>query len=126
MAQIYQADLATIGVDVTLKPLQPAVFLAARNNRSWQGQLLSVNTLGAFQPASQMSGGTYGPVTNFAGFRDSAYDELANRIRPKRIQLEVVVHRAKMVQEFDSVWPRARSMAVALRGSSSGGLLRWP
>jgi len=80
MAQIYQADLAKIGVDVALKPLEPAVSLATRNDRSWQGLLFSGNNLGHFRPASQITGGTYGPSTNFSGFRDDAYNELANHL----------------------------------------------
>jgi ABC-type transport system substrate-binding protein len=39
-----------------------------------------VNTLGHTRPASQLIGGTYGPNTNFSGFKDDAYNELANRI----------------------------------------------
>jgi peptide/nickel transport system substrate-binding protein len=80
MAQIYQADLAKIGVDVALKPLEPAVALAARNNKSWQGLTFLINTLGHLLPASQLSGGTYGPDTNGSGFKDDAYNELASHV----------------------------------------------
>src|SRR5262249_28826390 len=38
------------------------------------------NTLGHFRPATQISGGTYGPSTNFAGFRDPSYDQLTARV----------------------------------------------
>jgi peptide/nickel transport system substrate-binding protein len=80
LAQIYQADLSKIGIDAALKPLEPPVALTTRNNKSWRGLLFSQNTLGHFRPASQIAGGTYGPNTNFSGFKDDAYNELANNL----------------------------------------------
>jgi peptide/nickel transport system substrate-binding protein len=80
LAQIYQADLAKIGVDATLKPLEPAVFNKTRNDNAWQGLQFGGSVLGHLRPASQLSGGNYGPDLNYSHFKDDAYNQLASEL----------------------------------------------
>jgi ABC-type transport system substrate-binding protein len=80
MAQIYQADLAQIGFNVTLRPLDNAIFLDIANNFKYQGIRLGTHSLGNLTPASNTTGGTYGPANNFAGFKDDAYTMLVNQV----------------------------------------------
>jgi peptide/nickel transport system substrate-binding protein len=82
-AQIYQADLASIGVSAMLKPLAPAVFLPALVNGAIQGLAMVPSTTGRLQPAStlrqsvqtrrefrRLSGGRVFPTRR----RDAGYD----------------------------------------------------
>jgi peptide/nickel transport system substrate-binding protein len=80
LAQIYQADLAKIGFDVTLRRLEASAYLAARNNVDYQGVQLAGHTLGNLKPASNTLGGSYGPERNLAGFKDDAYTLLVNQV----------------------------------------------
>jgi peptide/nickel transport system substrate-binding protein len=79
LAQIYQADLANIGLDVTLRPLEPAVYFATRNNRTYQGVFFGLTSTW-LQPASTTLGAVYGPQDNFAGFKDDAYTRLVDAV----------------------------------------------
>jgi peptide/nickel transport system substrate-binding protein len=80
LAQIYQADLVKIGLEVTLRPLEPAVYFATRNNRSYQGVFFILASGGYLKPASNTLGAFYGPQDNFAGFKDDAYTRLVNEV----------------------------------------------
>jgi peptide/nickel transport system substrate-binding protein len=80
LALIYQSDLAQIGFDVTLRPLEGAAFLQTVNNFDYQGVRLGSYSLGNLQPASSTLGAAYGPQTNLSGFKDDAYTQLVNRV----------------------------------------------
>jgi peptide/nickel transport system substrate-binding protein len=79
VAQIYQSDLAQIGYDVALHPLEASAYLAARNNLTYQGILLATFTSGQLNPASATLGTTYGS-TNLSGFKDDAYTALIRQV----------------------------------------------
>jgi peptide/nickel transport system substrate-binding protein len=80
IAQIYQADLARIGITAVLKPLEAAAFLAARNNVDYQGIQLATHTLGHLKPTSNTLGVSYGPEHNLSGFQSDAYSALVNEV----------------------------------------------
>jgi ABC-type transport system substrate-binding protein len=80
LAEIYQSDLAQIGLDVTLRPMEGAAFLQAVTNIDYQGVRFGVYSLGNLSPASSTLGAVYGPKTNFSGFKDEAYTQLVNQI----------------------------------------------
>jgi peptide/nickel transport system substrate-binding protein len=80
VAQIYQADLAKIGVGLTLKPLSPPVFIDFIQNKKYQGLSYVQGTNGQLQPAGLLQGGLYDPATNSAGFKDDAYTQLVNEV----------------------------------------------
>jgi peptide/nickel transport system substrate-binding protein len=77
--QIYQAELAKIGIDAAIKPLEPAGFGAARTSFNFD-LMLGSHTLGHLAPQSGMLGMNYGPARNFSGFKDDAYSQFVNRV----------------------------------------------
>jgi peptide/nickel transport system substrate-binding protein len=79
MLQIYQADLAKIGIDVALQPLESAGFNAARNAFNFDLDLGGF-TIAHLLPQSQMLGFGYGPDRNNSGFKDDTYSQLVNEI----------------------------------------------
>jgi peptide/nickel transport system substrate-binding protein len=80
VAQIYQGDLAKIGVDLTLVPLESAAFGKVVQSKTFQGFLLGGGLNGHLKPASQVLGPYYGPEINYAGFKDNAYSQLASQV----------------------------------------------
>ena len=79
MLQIYQADLAKIGIDAALRPLESAGFNGARNAFDFDLEL-SGFTIAHLLPQSQMLGFGYGPDRNNSGFKDDAYSQLVNQV----------------------------------------------
>jgi peptide/nickel transport system substrate-binding protein len=80
LAQIYQADLAKIGLSATLKPLEAGAYLAMRNNIDYQGVQLAAHTLGDLKPASNTLGISYGPDRNQSNFKDGTYAQLVRQV----------------------------------------------
>jgi peptide/nickel transport system substrate-binding protein len=80
LAQIYQADLANLGLQVKLRPVQAAEYFAIRNNGSYQGILFGISSLGHLKPASNILGQSYGPEINLSNFKDDSYTQLANQV----------------------------------------------
>jgi peptide/nickel transport system substrate-binding protein len=80
VAQIYQADLASIGVKLDLKPLDAAVW----NDYAISGQFggLSIaNANGANLSMNAAASGTWvSPDNGITGFRSDAWSELAKRV----------------------------------------------
>jgi peptide/nickel transport system substrate-binding protein len=79
MLQIYQADLATLGIDAGLKPLEAAGFNAARNAFDFDLDFGGF-TVAHLLPPSQMLGFAYGPDRNNSGFKDDTYSQLVNQV----------------------------------------------
>jgi peptide/nickel transport system substrate-binding protein len=79
-AQIYQADLARIGVSLTLKALEPPAFVPVLLNKSYQGLTFILGAFGQFAPAMALEAILYSPETNDAGFKDDNYRALVNRV----------------------------------------------
>ncbi len=52
VAQIYQADLASIGVNLNIKPLQRAAFASATNAREFSGLASSITAFTQYEPSS--------------------------------------------------------------------------
>ena len=96
VAQIYQADLARIGVKLNLKPLDPAVW----NEYAISGQFggLSIaNANGANLSMNAAAVGTWiSPDNGITGYRNPAWADLATRVlsetdlaRQKAVALEL-------------------------------------
>ena len=76
MAQIYQADLAKIGVNATLQPLDNATWTDAAVHASYQG--LAVGHPGGFGAQDATSGlqtGAFGIANTFTNFNDPDYTQ---------------------------------------------------
>jgi peptide/nickel transport system substrate-binding protein len=79
LAQIYQANLAKLGFEVALKPLEAGAINALNTGLDYQGVRLGQFSLGQLKPASGMLGMVYGPNRNFSGFTSDAYSQLVNQ-----------------------------------------------
>ncbi|MBV9324514.1 MAG: ABC transporter substrate-binding protein [Chloroflexi bacterium] len=79
-AQIYQADLAKIGVSTSLKPVDGPTFTQQGFSQSYAG--LRIGAGGAanvVDAASLLQGGNaYNYANNFSGFKDDVYGNLVN------------------------------------------------
>jgi peptide/nickel transport system substrate-binding protein len=76
-AQIYQANLAEIGIKVNIVSMDSAAWLAAVNQRQYQS-LYFANTSGADKsPATPFSQSrAFDPKNNNSGFQDDTYTQL--------------------------------------------------
>jgi peptide/nickel transport system substrate-binding protein len=80
LAQIYQADLANIGLTATLRPLEAGAYLTMRSTIDYRGVQLAMHTLGDLQPASNTLGISYGPERNQGNFKDATYTQLVRQV----------------------------------------------
>src|SRR5581483_5471510 len=73
-AQAYQADLAKIGVKLSIRQVESAAFFDSINNRKYPGMYMIVTGRAQLQPGTVLgsSAGT-NPVTNNSGFKDDKY-----------------------------------------------------
>jgi peptide/nickel transport system substrate-binding protein len=88
VAEIYQADLAKIGISATLKPLEPAAALATRNSRSWRGLLFSQNTLGHMHPLPKSLVAPMGRQRSSPASKPRRTTPWLPESRPKSIRLD--------------------------------------
>jgi peptide/nickel transport system substrate-binding protein len=82
LAQILQSDLASIGVNVTLKPVDFATQFDVASRRAYNGLLLSVGAgANAAEATSLLTRSRFfspDPKTSFTGFSSDAYQNLIN------------------------------------------------
>ena len=79
-AQLYQADLAKIGVKMNIKTLQGAEFLAMINNRRYSG-LYYASASAQAEPASALTySKAWDPNNNNQGFKDDTYTNLVTTV----------------------------------------------
>ncbi|MBV9596893.1 MAG: ABC transporter substrate-binding protein [Chloroflexi bacterium] len=77
--QIYQADLAKIGVTLTIRQVDSAAFFDAINNRKYTGMYAITSARAQLQPASMLlTGGATNPSNNNSGYSSDAYTQLTN------------------------------------------------
>jgi peptide/nickel transport system substrate-binding protein len=81
IGQIYQADLATIGVALNLKPTDPVVLVSNLRTRTWNGVMTGIVPLGATSPAQQAVDPYYSPLVSFSGFTSDALVQLAGDLQ---------------------------------------------
>jgi peptide/nickel transport system substrate-binding protein len=79
-AQIYQADLASIGVTTTLKPVDGPTFTQQGFAQSYAGVRIGAGGgANVVDAASLLQGGNaYNYANNFSGFKDDTYANLVN------------------------------------------------
>jgi peptide/nickel transport system substrate-binding protein len=79
MAQIYQADLARIGVKLNIITTDSATWLDYVNNRKYNGVYWSTVTRANLLPGTMITSGRMSdPVQNNSGFKTDAYTQLTN------------------------------------------------
>ncbi|MBV9325293.1 MAG: ABC transporter substrate-binding protein [Chloroflexi bacterium] len=79
ISQIYQSDLASIGIKLNVVKLDQAAWLDQVNNRKYHGFWASTMAIGTGEPVSGLSlGRATDPNSNNEGYRNDAYTELIN------------------------------------------------
>jgi peptide/nickel transport system substrate-binding protein len=79
--QIYQADLATIGVTLTIKQIESAAFFNAINNRTYPGMFAITSARANLAPGiTILSTQGFNPDLNNEGFSSEGYSALATAI----------------------------------------------
>jgi peptide/nickel transport system substrate-binding protein len=77
--QIYQADLAKIGVSLTIKQVDSAVFFDSINNRKYPGMYAITSARAQLQPDSMLlTGGATNPANNNSGYSSDLYTQLTS------------------------------------------------
>lgn len=77
--QIYQADLATIGVTLSIKQAQSAAFFDAINNRTYPGMFAITSARANLAPGiTILSTQGFNPDVNNEGFSSETYSALAS------------------------------------------------
>jgi peptide/nickel transport system substrate-binding protein len=78
IAQIYQSDLAKIGVTLNVKSMDIAALFDVIHNQKYNGLYTLNDSWAAMEPISMLSAGaSLNPKINNAGFKDDQYTRLA-------------------------------------------------
>jgi peptide/nickel transport system substrate-binding protein len=109
MAQIYQNDLAKIGVTITIKNVENAAFYDAVNGRKYQGLYSTPNTYAQVEPLTIFTTSrVFDPTSNNSGFRTDEYVNLINQAgsepdAAKRKQLYVALNDVLLDESFSMI-----------------------
>ena len=76
MGQIWQADLDKIGVTLTLKATDPVALTASMQRQQYNGAAVGTGFYGQLHGGVVWTSPYYGPINNYAGFKDDKYTEL--------------------------------------------------
>ena len=81
MAQIWQADLAKIGITLNIKPLENAAWNDQVNNRKYMGAYYGSASKANLQPGTIYTSSTlFMPLQNNSGFKSEQYTTLVNQV----------------------------------------------
>ena len=120
VGQIYQADLAQIGVTLNLKPFDPVALVAALRARTFNGVMTGIVPLGAVSPTQQAFDPYYSPIVSFSGFTSDTLmglaDELQHTVDPAR-QPQVYARWSDYV--LDQAWAGAVATSPPLAASTT-------
>jgi peptide/nickel transport system substrate-binding protein len=76
--QIYQQDLAKIGVTMTLKGQEAVAFIDQLFNSKFTGLAANGSLFGQMHPAFFWGNAYYSPAANWASFKSDEYSQIAN------------------------------------------------
>jgi peptide/nickel transport system substrate-binding protein len=76
--QIYQANLAKIGVTLSLNPSSQVVFIDQLFNSKFPGLAANASLFGQLHPAFFWGNAYYSPNANWASFKSDEYSQLAD------------------------------------------------
>jgi peptide/nickel transport system substrate-binding protein len=76
--QIYQADLAKIGVTLTIRQVDSAPFFDAINNRKFPGMYAITSAKANLQPGTVLNNAPTSPAGNNSGFKGDRYTQLVD------------------------------------------------
>ncbi len=78
IGQIYQADLARIGIKLNLKPTDPAQLNTISRDVKYNGLYIGTGARANNAPASVMTGPFFSNLNNRAGYKDDSYTTFVN------------------------------------------------
>jgi peptide/nickel transport system substrate-binding protein len=79
--QVYQADLAKIGVTLNIKPMETATWLAQVNGVQYNGLYVSGDSLGNYQPATPLGASpAWSPAKNNSGYKSDRWSTLVEAV----------------------------------------------
>jgi peptide/nickel transport system substrate-binding protein len=81
IAQIYQSDLAKIGVTLNLKPLDPVTLNTQLRSHAYSGVMTGTNSLGQVSPTQLAFSPFYSPLVSFSGFKSDMLVQLADHLQ---------------------------------------------
>jgi peptide/nickel transport system substrate-binding protein len=76
VGQIWQADLDKIGVKLTLKPTDPVALTSSMQRQQYNGVAVGTGFYGQLHGGVVWTSPYFGPVNNYAGFKDDKYTQL--------------------------------------------------
>jgi len=76
VGQIWQADLDKIGVKLTLKPTDPVALTNGMQRQQYNGVAVGTGFYGQLHGGVVWTSPYFGPVNNYAGFKDDSYTQL--------------------------------------------------
>ena len=80
-AQVYQADLAKIGVTLNIRSMETATWLAEVNGVRYNGLYVSGDSLGNYQPATPLGASpAWSPSKNNSGFKSDEWTTLVEAV----------------------------------------------
>jgi peptide/nickel transport system substrate-binding protein len=126
MAQIYQSDLAQIGVTLNVKSMQIAALFDVIHHQTYNGLYTLNDSWAAMEPISMLQvGASLNPKINNAGFKDDPYTQLVTTAATepdatKRKQLYSQINDYLLDQSFGM--PLAPSTSRVVTRSSVHGL----
>ena len=81
LSEIYQADLAKIGVTLNIQSMDTATWLAQVNGVQYNGLYVSGDSLGNYQPATPLGASpAWSPSKNNSGFKTDEWTNLVNAV----------------------------------------------
>jgi len=81
IAQVYQSDLAKLGVHLILKPVDPVTLNAEVRQHTYTGIWTGQVPLGQISPTQQAFNPNYSPVVSFSGFKSDTLVQLNNALQ---------------------------------------------
>src|SRR5438552_14436697 len=97
LTEIYQADLAKIGVTLNIKAMDTATWLAQVNGVQYNGLYVSGDSLGNYLPATPLGASlAWSPAKNNSGYKTDRWSQLVDAVgtetdpaRQKQLYTEV-------------------------------------
>ena len=81
LTQIYQADLAKIGVTLNIKAMDTATWLAQVNGVQYNGLYVSGDSLGNYSPATPLGASpAWSPAKNNSGYKSEQWTQLVEAV----------------------------------------------
>jgi peptide/nickel transport system substrate-binding protein len=110
IAQIFQADLAKIGVKLNLLPSEPVALTQQLVTQKYPGLASATSLYGSLHPGLMSGNPYYNPLNNWSAFHDPTYTALATAIT---VEIDPAKQQQVYGQWRDFVLDQAFSIPIA-------------